>query len=198
MAGQVSGMRKAAAPGFVVELENGMDRIRIPARRRWYLTLVTVLPLVVATLGELVGFALVSDESFDWFGAGFFLVWTGFWLAKVHAFAGLFWMRETIGVSGGAIEARFGLWPAERVRRFDATAIRHLKAGTPDDFIATLNPVGFAALPLTNTDLRLRRGAVSFVYKGRTRFIAHDLEEEQGREVVAWLATRLPSGAVRE
>jgi len=191
-------MRKAARPGVVVERVDGIDRIRIPARRHWYLTLVTALPMVVATIGELIGLALVVQEPFHWFGALFFLVWTWGWLVTLHRFAGLFWARETIRASGGAIEARFGLWPAEIVRRFDGKAIRNLQAVKPDDFIATLNPMRFRPLHVTNRDLMVRRGAVSFDYGGRTQFIAHDLEEEQGRELVAWLAQRLPPGAVAE
>jgi hypothetical protein len=172
-----------------IEIVDGVERIRIPMRRNWFLMLFIAVWLTGWTAGGIAAFT----QLFTHFEP-FLLVWLCGW-AVGWVFAAstiLFQIRgaETIVAAGGDLEIRSGARPFVRRWRYRGGTIRHLQSAAP-----MADPFGMRHVQAPFW-IRSRSGAVRFDYGAETVHIATSVDEPEGREIVAWLARRLPATAV--
>jgi hypothetical protein len=172
-----------------VEIVDGVEQIRIPMRRNWFVTAFLLFWLTMwTTAGINVGRELYTD--FSWF----LLLWLGGWAAgwvfAASTLAAQFWGAETIATTGGDLLIRSGAGALARTWRYRGSDIRNLQSDTPTNDLAGMR---YRPAPFW---IRPRSGAVRFDYGAETIYWANGIDEPEGREIVAWLARRLPARAM--
>jgi hypothetical protein len=176
---------------IVTERVDGVEQLRIPYRRQWFVLIFLSVWLTgwsfggIAALGEMV----VSPEPF-------LVVWLAFWAVGWVFAAGTVAMQlggsEIVRVAGRDLETSVGVgrWRWRRLYRGDQ--IRHLRSSDP-------NPLGwpFRAQQMSFPGMT-RAGAIKFDYGARTIAAAGAVDEAEGRTIVEWLRPKLPRSAVEE
>jgi hypothetical protein len=172
-----------------IETIDGVERIRIPMRRNWFV----MLFLPVWLTGWAAGWIAVAGQLMTTGFQPFLALWLSFWtvggIAAISILVMQFWGSETIVVQGGDLEIRSGAKPFVRTWRYRGSAIRNLQSAAPanDVFGMRRRPTPFWMRP--------QSGAVRFDYGAETMYAASGVDEPEGREIVTWLAKRLPAAA---
>ncbi|MEP7005665.1 MAG: hypothetical protein ABI810_06765 [Sphingomonas bacterium] len=172
-----------------VETVDGVEQIRIPVRRNWFVIIFLPIWLAGWTAGGIAALAQVM-RNFE----PFLLIWLCFWavafVAVCSTLALQIWSAEMIAVQGGDIIVRSGAKPIMRSWRYRGSVIRNLRSAAP-----AVAPFGMRYMQ-TPFWIRPGVGAVRFDYGAETVYIAGGVDEPEGREIVTWLARRLPAGAL--
>jgi hypothetical protein len=176
------------APRFRREFDRSIEEIRIPARRNWFALLFLPIWLTGWFLGELSAVRELASQ-FSLFLAVWLCGWT---LGGLFALATLAWQLrgvEYLRVVGGDLEIGYRSFGFNKSWLYHGSEIRDLAAapgvGFFERFSGWDNPVWTAR----------RWGAVKFRYGSRMIHAASALDEAEGQEVVAFLASRLPASA---
>ncbi len=173
------------------EFVDGVERLRIPYRRQWFVFLFVPFWLIMWTFGGIAAMGEMAEHP-----GGFLALWLCFWaLGWVYAAATLVaqFGAELVSVPNGDLDVSGGFGPLRRTWRYRGGTIRNLQSATiPDD------PWGMGGMRGWQTPfwMRPRAGAVRFDYGARTLYLAAGVDEPEGREIVAWLAKRLPRTAM--
>lgn len=172
-----------------VEIVDGREQLRIPARRNWPTALFLGLWLALWSVGG----AVVISELVRHFEP-FLLLWLSFWavgwLFAAGTLAMLIGGSEQVRVIDGDLELSAGVGRLRRTWRYRGAAIRELRrAETP-----SWGPwfVRNQTMPIL---LRPRSGAVQFDYGADTIFFASGVAGPEGGRIAVWLARRLPPSA---
>lgn len=174
---------------FVVETVDGVEQIRIRARRNWLVIAFLLFWLSMWTMGGgATIFALIAHFE------PFMLLWLGGWaVAWLFVAATIAWQltgAETLRVVGSDLEIGHGIAGLARRRLFRGSDISGMAAeGAGDPFSRMYS----AYPPFLN---RARTGSVKFSYGARTIHAAAGLDEGEGRLIVEHLRRRLPLSAV--
>jgi hypothetical protein len=174
-----------------VEIGIGGEQLRIPIRREWFV--LAFLPFWLAgwTVGGIAAMRALAEhfEPFLLFWLG---GWAVGWLFAAGTLAAQLAGAEIVRADGRDLEVSMGVGPLRRTWRYRGDAIRNLTSIEPDTDLwgwgrrRSMN--WFFARPKT--------GAVKFDYGAESVYLASGVDEPEGREIVAWLARRLPRGAV--
>lgn len=169
-----------------IESVDGVERIRIPMRRNWFVMIFLAFWLTGWTVGGIAAMTALFTHF-----EPFLVVWLCGWAAGWGFAASTILFQicgaETISAHGGDLEVRSGASPLVRTWRYRGNAIRNLQSAAP-----TSDPFGMRHMQ-TPFWIRPRSGAVRFDYGAETVYLANGVDEPEGREVVAWLAKRLPA-----
>jgi hypothetical protein len=169
---------------FVQERIEGIEQIRIPMRRNWFILLFVGFWICGWTVGGIAAIYQVS-QNFNWF----LIFWLGGWaLGWVFAAATICSQiagSEIIRVVGRDLETSVGVGTIRWRRLYRGEDIRHLTSSDP-------NPMGWPFRFQQTSLIRPRSGAIKFDYGSQTIFAASAAEEAEGRKIVDWLKTRLP------
>lgn len=171
-----------------VEVVDGIEQLRIPMRRQWFVILFLPIWLTGWAFGE-VSAAGQLTQSFDLFIAAWLIGWTIAGLFAATTLIAQLFGTQTLRVVQRDLEVRMGVGPLRRTWRYRGDAIEHLMAWTPETGLYGMRGM---QRPLW---LRPRTGAVKFDYGAESIFLAPELDEPEGRVVVDWLARRLPRRA---
>lgn len=163
------------------------EEIVIPARRNWFALSFLPIWLALWSLGGIVAvYALFTEFQL------FLLVWLCGWaLGWLYAASTIAWQlfgEETIRVEAGKLihSCRAPLWNRELA--YDVAQIRGL---SPDRGPSFFEGAQFPTPLLTYG----RIGVIKFHYGAKTIHMASSLDEAEGRQLVDWLAARLPLSA---
>jgi len=173
---------------YQIEQTSYGERIRIKARRQLLPLLFLPLWLAGWTAG---GIAAISQliRHFEPFLVFWLCGWAFGW---VFAAGTIMWMLagvETLSVVGADLEIAHNALGLSRWWPYQGKMIRHLGVASQPAW-----PYKFYwQIPFfSNT----RQGTVRFDYGARTYFVVAGLDESEGRNIVEWLAKRLPAGAI--
>jgi hypothetical protein len=167
---------------------DGVEQIRIPVRRNWFVLLFVSFWIVMWTLGGGVAmYQAVTTHDL------FLLVWLCFWALgwcfAAATIASQVAGSEVIRVVGRDLELGIGVGKLVWRRRYRSDHIRNLSSSDP-------NPWGMPwRMPQPLPIGRWSRGAIKFDYGARTIYAATSAEEAEGRMIVDWLAPKLPRSA---
>jgi hypothetical protein len=169
------------------ESVEGIEQMRIPMRRNWFVLLFIGFWICGWTAG---GAAAIHQLSRDF--DSFLLFWLGGW-AVGWVFAALsigsqIAGSEIVRVVGADLETSIGIGQLRWRRLYRGTQILNLSSSDP-------NPMGWPFRTQQINPFRPRAGAIKFDYGAQTIFAATSAEEAEGRIVVEWLKPRLPRGA---
>lgn len=171
---------------FVQERVEGVEQLRIPMRRNWFVLLFTGFWIVLWTFGGMMAMVQLG-EHFDLF----LLVWLAMW-ALGWCFAATMIVTQVAGpeiirVIGRDLEISIGAGKLRWRRLYRGDTIRNLRSSDP-------NPWGMPwRMPANPFGMKL--GAVKFDYGARTIAAAASVDEAEGRMIVDWLRPRLPRAA---
>ncbi len=179
---------------FVRERIEGIEQIRIPMRRNWFVLLFMSFWICGWTVGGLAAMSQLR-QNFDWF----LVFWLGAWLLGwLFAATTIGWQLagfEVIRVVGRDLEVSVGVGPFRRRRLYRGDRIRHLDSSDP-------NPMGWgwwqgagvSRSPFTIFG-KPQQGALKFDYGAETIYAARSADEAEGRMIVEWLKPKLPRTA---
>jgi hypothetical protein len=177
------------ASRFRREIVEGIEQIRIPMRRNWFVLLFIGFWICGWTVGGIAAMTEVAKnpEAFliFWLGA-----WALGWIFAAATIASQIGGSEIIRVVGGDLEISDGVGTLRRRRLYRGDHIRRLIGSDP-------NPMGFPfrfgsnQLPFA----RPRQGAIKFDYGAQTIYAANSIDEAEGRMIVTWLSPKLPRSA---
>jgi hypothetical protein len=172
---------------FVRERIDGVEQIRIPMRRNWFVLLFYCFWLCMWTAGG--GMAMVGlTQTHDLFLVFWVAIWAVGWLFAATTIALQIAGTEIIRVDGRDLETSVGIGALRWRRVYRGDHIRNLTSSDP-------NPWGWPWRMPRNNLLRPSQGAIKFDYGARTIHAASSAEEAEGRMIVDWLTTRLPRTA---
>ena len=175
---------------FRREMIDGVEQIRIPTRRNWFVLLFLSFWVCGWTVG---GIAAINQVLRD--PHAFLIFWLGGWaigwVVVVTTIASQIAGSEIIRVIGRDLEISDGVGELRRRRLYRGDQIRFLDGSDP-------NPTG---LPIYMGArqfpfIRPRQGAIKFDYGARTIYAAGSVDEAEGRMIAAWLTPKLPRSAV--
>ena len=173
-----------------IAIVDGVEQIRIPVRRNWFV--LAFLPFWLAgwTAGGIAALSQVFTR-FDWFLLFWLGGWAAGWVFAASMVVSQVWGAETIRTVQGDLEISSGAAPFARTWRYRGNAIRNLQSAEPgvDLYGMRYMPAPFWMRPKT--------GAVRFDYGSETLYLANGVDEPEGRDIVAWLARRLPASATQ-
>lgn len=170
-----------------IEFVDGTERLRIPMRRNWFVILFLSFWLTAWTFGGAMAaaeFARTGDNLL----AVWLVGWAFGWLFAGSMIGLQLGGAETIRVVGGDLEHGFTIGPIRRVRRYRGSQIVGLRAADPGGWFESWF-MRQGSHPLLS---RLRRGSVKFDYGAQTIYLAPDVDESEGKQIVEWLKRRLP------
>ena len=169
---------------------DGVDQIRIPMRRNWFVLIFISFWICGWTVGGITAIYQLST-NFDWF----LIFWLGGWaLGWVFAAATICSQiagSEIIRVLGRDLETNVGVGKLRWRRLYRGDHIRNLRSADP-------NPMGWPFRTQQMNPFRPRAGAIKFDYGSQTIFAAGSAEEAEGRMIVDWLIPKLPRTAAGE
>ena len=172
-----------------IVIVDGVEQVRIPMRRNWFVLLFLPIWLTGWTAGGIAAISALFID-FHWFLLLWLCGWVFGWVYAALALAGQLWGAETIDASHGDLTIRDRIWPFVKTRRYRASDIRNLQAATkPKEY------PGMREFRIAYWTPR-KSGAVSFDYGSETVYCATEVDPPEGREIAAWLARRLPARAV--
>ena len=171
-----------------VEIGAGGEQLRIPIRREWFIVAFLPFWLFGWAMGEISAIRQL-ESRFE----PFLLFWLGGWTVGGLFFAAVlaaqFAGAEILRADGRDLEVSMGIGPLRRTWRYRGDAIRNLTSTEPDTDVWGRRRVNWILA-------RPKTGAVKFDYGAESIYLAAGVDEPEGREIVAWLARRLPRGAV--
>lgn len=170
-------------PRFELEMVNGVEQIRIPAVRNWFVMLFLPVWLTAWAFGWVMAARQLLDQVDP-----FLIVWLTFWtVGGLYALAILLWQfigAEIIRVSHGDLEISYRSPGFNKTWLYRGQEIDDLSpAGSPDFFHRY-----YGSLPHMTAK---RWGAVKFTHGARTIHIAAGLDEAEGALIVEWLRKHL-------
>lgn len=171
---------------FIPERVDGVEQLRIPMRRNWFVLLFISFWIVMWTIG---GIAAISDviKQFNLF----LIVWLGMWaLGWCFAAATIATQiagSEIIRVVGRDLETSIGAGKLRWRRLYRGDQIRNLRSSDPSPWGM---PWRMPASPFN-----MKQGAVKFDYGARTIAAAASVDQAEGTMIVDWLRPRLPRAA---
>jgi hypothetical protein len=170
-----------------VEMVDGVEQLRIPVRRQWWVLLFLPLWLILWSAGGVMAIVELSRDF-----SAFLLLWLGGWavgwLFVGATLASQWFGAEILRVAGGDLEVCHRIGPVRRTWRYHGDAIRGLQRWFPE----TGYMWGRWAPPL---GVRPPSGSVRFDYGARSVFLAAGVDAPEGVTIAAWLARRLPRAA---
>jgi len=167
---------------------DGVERLRIPYRKQWFVMLFLPFWLTLWTFGGIAAMSTLFTH-FEPFLIVWLCLWAVGWAFAASQLIGQFG-AERVSAPNGDLEIRGGLGPLSRTWRYRGGTIRNLQADAPQDLWG--NGMRTWQVPFW---LRPKTGVVRFDYGARTVYLGASLDEPEGREIVAWLAKRLPRTA---
>lgn len=172
------------------EFVGGVERLRIPYRRQWFVFLFVPFWLLLWTFGGIAAIGEMAAHP-NGFLAFWLCGWAAGWVFAASMLAAQFG-AELVSAPNGDLEVSGGFGPVRRTWRYRGGTIRNLQSAVvPDD------PWGMGMRGWqTPFWMRPRTGAVRFDYGAQTLYLAAGVDEPEGREIVAWLAKRLPRTAM--
>ncbi|MGY2733051.1 hypothetical protein ACVWYO_000725 [Sphingomonas sp. UYP23] len=171
-----------------VETIDGVERLRIPIRRQWFMVLFLPLWLVGWGFGWFSA-AMQISQHFDTFLAVWLCAWTVGGIFAGGILFGQLFGAELVSVVGRDLQVQVGVGPLKRIWRYRGDRIEHLIGWT-----AVEDMFGMRSMQRPFW-LRPKSGAVKFDYGADSVFLAPGVDEPEGRVIAAWLAKRLPRSA---
>lgn len=171
-----------------IEWVDGVEQIRLPMRRNWFMLLFLPLWLTGWTAGGIAAMVALV-QTHEPFLALWLCGWAAGWVFAASTIVMQIWGAEIIRASSAGIEMSKGGGPLRRTWRYRADAIRHLRSFEPASDLFGMRSFQ------TPIWMRSRTGAVKFDYGAETIFLAAGVDEPEGRVIVDWLARRLPASA---
>jgi hypothetical protein len=159
-----------------VELVEGVPEIRIPLSAGW-----KTVAIILA--GAAVAYAILAHPPHGLWDAAEALGKLLTIALGVSVGALTLFSSERLRVVGGDLEVRMSTGPFARTWRYRGAKIRRLTGWD--------GPGRHCGLFF----VRPNEGAVRFEYEGRIIHLAPHVETEEGAEIAAWLAARLPRDA---
>lgn len=163
------------------------EEIVIPARRNWFALSFLPIWLTLWTIGGIMAiYALFT--AFELFLVVWLCGWALGWLYAASTIAWQLFGKETIRVEAGQLihACHAPLWNRELV--YNVAEIRGLSSDR--------GPSIFEGRHLQTPFLTYGRiGVIKFHYGAKTIHMAASLDEAEGRQLVDWLAARLPLSA---
>jgi len=175
---------------FLQERVDGVEQVRIPMRRNWFVLLFIAFWICGWTVGGIAAIYQVS-QNFDWFLIFWLGGWALGWVFAAATIASQIGGSEIIRVVGRDLETSVGVGKLRWRRFYRGDHIRNLKGSDP-------NPMGWPFRVHQTNPFRLRAGAIKFDYGAQTVFAANSSEEAEGRMIVEWLKSKLPRTATDE
>jgi hypothetical protein len=175
---------------FIQERIDGVEQVRIPIRRNWFILLFMGFWICGWTVGGIVTIDQVS-QNFDWFPIFWLGGWALGWIFAAATICSQIAGSEIIRVVGRDLETGVGVGKLRWRRLYRGDHIRNLRSSDP-------NPMGWPFRFQQTNPFRPRAGAVKFDYGSQTVFAASSAEEAEGRMIADWLSARLPSTATSE
>jgi hypothetical protein len=172
---------------FVPELVDGVEQVRIPLRRNWFVLLFLCFWICGWTVGGIAAIYQVA-ANFDWFLLFWLGGWALGWLFAAATIASQLAGSEVIRVVGGNLEISTGVGALRWRRLYRGASIRYLASSDP-------NPLGWAWTHSQAPFGKRRQGAIKFDYGAQTIYAATAAEEAEGRTIVEWLRPKLPASA---
>ena len=166
---------------------DGVEQIRIPTRRNWFVLLFLCFWICGWTAGGIAAMYQVG-RNFDWFLIFWLGGWAVGWLFAAFTISSQIAGSEIIRVIGRDLEISSGTGPLRRRRLYRGDDIRNLTSSDP-------NPWGMPwRMPQTSL-WGARVGAIKFDYGSQTVYAGASAEEPDGRMIVEWLRPKLPRAA---
>jgi len=171
---------------FIQERVDGVEQIRVPMRRNWFVLLFISFWIVMWTIGGVTAiYELIRQFQL------FLLVWLGAWALgwcfAAATIAAQVAGSEIIRVVGRDLEISVGAGKLRWRRLYRGDKVRNLRSSDP-------NPWGMPwRMPVMPFGMRL--GAIKFDYGARTIAAAASVDEAEGAMIVDWLRPRLPRDA---
>jgi hypothetical protein len=188
MAKQYEDLKQAR---FSVDSAEGVETIRIPARRNWLVLPFIALWLLMWTIGG-GGAATALLNRFDPFLLLWFVIWAAAWLVAAAIVLWQVWGAEYLRAVGGDLEVGYAFPGFRKSRLYRGSHIRSLTASDTGNMFARMNS---ALPPFLNW---ARSGSIKFDYGARTIRAAEPLDEAEGRMIVEHLRRHLPATAVED
>jgi len=171
---------------FIEERVEGIEQLRIPMRRNWFVLLFVGFWIVMWTFGGIVAIVQVI-QHFELFLIVWLAMWALGWCFAAVTIATQIAGSEIIRVVGRDLEISVGAGKLRRRRLYRGDQVRNLRSSDP-------NPWGMPwRMPAMPFGMKL--GAVKFDYGARTVAAAASVDEAEGAMIVDWLKARLPRGA---
>lgn len=171
-----------------VEVADGTEQLRIPARRFWPIVPLLLLWLVLWGYGGVASFGTLLQNS-----GLFMVIWLIFWCAALIAgaftLASMVAGSEIVRVTNGDLEISSGVGRLRRRWRYRGAAIRNLRRWDAPEWGYASGRAHFL-LPILQ---RARSGAVRFDYGVECIFFANGVEGPEGAMIAEWLRQRLPA-----
>ena len=179
---------------FVRERVDGVEQIRIPMRRNWFVLLFLSFWICGWTFGGLAAFSQLSQD-FDWFLVFWLGGWVLGWVFAAATIGSQLAGSEIIRVTGRDLEISVGIGPFRRRRLYRGDRIQYLDSSDP-------NPMGWAWWQGSRQSRspfgafgKPQQGAIKFDYGAETLYAASSVDEAEGRMIVDWLRPKLPRSA---
>lgn len=175
---------KLREPRFLIETVEGVEQVRVKARRNWFVLPFLIVWLTFWTFGGIAAVtAFMADFSL------FLLIWLVGW-----AFGWIFAASTIAWQLGGAEIVRVAHGDVEHVVRMPGYAKARIYRGSEVGPVQTNG----SSLPFLFTGqgaypplFHLPFGSVKFRYGHRTIHLAAGLDEAEGEQIADWLNGRL-------
>ena len=177
---------------FIRERIDGVEQIRIPMRRNWFVLLFLSFWICGWTVGGLAATAQLSQQ-FDWFLVFWLGGWLLGWVFAAATIGSQLAGAQIIRVAGRDLEMSIGVGRLRRRRLYRGDRIRNLDSSDP-------NPMGWEWWQRGGQSPfgvfgHQHQGAIKFDYGAETIYAASSATEAEGRMIVDWLKPRLPRSA---
>ena len=169
-----------------IEFVDGIEQIRLPMRRNWFLLLFLPLWLTGWTAGGIAAIVALV-QTHEPFLALWLCGWAVGWVFAATTIVTQIWGAEIIRASPTGIEISKGGGPLRRTKHKHTDAVRHLRSFEPASDLFGMRSMQ------TPIWMRSRTGAVKFDYGAETIFLASGVDEPEGRLIAQWLPARLPA-----
>jgi len=167
---------------------DGIETLRIPPRRQWFVIAFLPIWLTMWTFGGVQAMKQVVLDH-EPFLVVWLIGWAAGWIYATTTLAMQVAGSELVHVVHGDLEVSSGVGPLRRTWRYRGSAIGDLTSHVPTDSIWTGRGLDRPFF-LTPTS-----GAVRFSYGAKTVYLAPGIDEPEGRQIVAWMMRRLPQRA---
>ncbi|MDB5673658.1 MAG: hypothetical protein JWM65_640 [Sphingomonas bacterium] len=182
------GFVRPAGNRHITELVDGVEQIRIPVKRNWFIIPFLLCWLVMWTFGG-AAIALSIAQGGGLSSLIFLCFWAIAWVFVLTVLFTQIWGAEIIRASAMEVELVKRAGPMRRRWRYRADQIHNLTACPPN-----IDQWGRRSSQ-TPVWARNASGAVKFDYGAQTIMLAAGVDEAEGRMIAQWLTTRLPMSA---